>query len=91
MTLSFFITVIPGYDKPQPPGCLLGLSEEAPKSRKKTLPKAPPKYQFEENGETKYWSGRGRAPKPIAEALKAGRSLDEFLIPKSASIFVGKP
>ncbi|EZG77277.1 hypothetical protein BX85_01615 [Escherichia coli O26:H11 str. 2010C-5028] len=23
MTLSFFITVIPGYDKPQPPGCLL--------------------------------------------------------------------
>ena len=29
---------------------LLGLSEEAPKSRKKTLPKAPPKYQFEENG-----------------------------------------
>lgn len=24
MTLSFFITVIPGHDKPQPPGCLLG-------------------------------------------------------------------
>ncbi|RYI56948.1 IS66 family insertion sequence hypothetical protein, partial [Escherichia coli] len=23
MTLSFFITVIPGHDKPQPPGCLL--------------------------------------------------------------------
>ncbi|EOW2190003.1 H-NS family nucleoid-associated regulatory protein, partial [Escherichia coli] len=46
-----------------------------------TLPKAPPKYQFEENGETKYWSGRGRAPKPINEALKAGRSIDEFLIP----------
>ncbi|PUJ93045.1 H-NS histone family protein, partial [Salmonella enterica] len=61
---------------------LLGLSEEAPKSRKKTLPKAPPKYQFEENGETKYWSGRGRAPKPIAEALAGGRSLDEFLIEK---------
>ncbi|EES9178917.1 TPA: H-NS histone family protein, partial [Escherichia coli] len=57
-------------------------SEEAPKSRKKTLPKAPPKYQFEENGETKYWSGRGRAPKPIAEALASGRSLDEFLIEK---------
>ena len=53
-----------------------------PKARKKTLPKAPPKYQFEENGETKYWSGRGRAPKPIDEALKAGRSLDEFLIKK---------
>ncbi|MBD3708858.1 H-NS histone family protein [Klebsiella pneumoniae] len=50
------------------------------KTRKKTLPKAPPKYQFDENGETKYWSGRGRTPKPIDEALKAGRSLDEFLI-----------
>lgn len=62
---------------------LLGLSEEAPKSRKKTLPKAPPKYQFEENGETKYWSGRGRAPKPINEALKAGRSLEDFRINKS--------
>ncbi|HAF0366034.1 TPA: H-NS histone family protein, partial [Salmonella enterica subsp. enterica serovar Dublin] len=29
-----------------------------------------------------YWSGRGRAPKPIAEALAGGRSLDEFLIEK---------
>ncbi|EIA0278485.1 hypothetical protein EZR56_003882 [Escherichia coli] len=27
MTLSFFITVIPGHDKPQPPGCLLGQHE----------------------------------------------------------------
>ncbi|HGY3899542.1 TPA: H-NS family nucleoid-associated regulatory protein [Klebsiella aerogenes] len=61
---------------------LLGLSEDAPKTRKKTLPKAPPKYQFDENGETKYWSGRGRAPKPIDEALKAGRSLEDFRINK---------
>nr|ADC31743.1 putative DNA-binding protein [Escherichia coli] len=83
MTLPVFITVIADHDKPQPSGCLLGLSEEAPKSRKKTLPKAPPKYQFEENGETKYWSGRGRAPKPIDEALKAGRSLEDFRINKS--------
>ncbi|WP_423778941.1 plasmid mobilization protein MobA [Escherichia coli] len=28
MTLSFFITVIPDHDKPQPPGCLLGLTAE---------------------------------------------------------------
>ncbi|EEJ1463339.1 H-NS histone family protein [Salmonella enterica subsp. enterica] len=68
---------------------LLGLSEDAPKTRKKTLPKAPPKYQFDENGETKYWSGRGRTPKPIDEALKAGRSLDEFLIKKDASSSAG--
>ena len=68
---------------------LLGLSEDAQKTRKKTLPKAPPKYQFDENGETKYWSGRGRTPKPIDEALKAGRSLDEFLIKKDASSTAG--
>ncbi|MDA6254180.1 H-NS histone family protein, partial [Escherichia coli] len=47
------------------------------------------KYQFEENGETKYWSGRGRAPKPIAEALAGGRSLDEFIIKKDASSSAG--
>ncbi|EDI4472426.1 DNA-binding protein [Salmonella enterica] len=68
---------------------LLGLSENTPKPGKRTLPKAPPKYQFDENGETKYWSGRGRTPKPIDEALKAGRSLDEFLIKKDASSSVG--
>ncbi|ECU9054086.1 hemolysin activation protein [Salmonella enterica subsp. enterica serovar London] len=28
MTLSFFITVIPDHDKPQPPGCLLGLIQK---------------------------------------------------------------
>ena len=40
---------------------------------------------FEENGEVKFWSGRGRSPKPIDEALKAGRSLDDFLIKKEPS------
>lgn len=64
---------------------LLGLTDDAPNARKSKLPKAPPKYQFEENGEVKFWSGRGRAPKPIDEALKAGRSLDDFLIKKEPS------
>ncbi|EHP8199108.1 H-NS histone family protein [Escherichia coli] len=64
---------------------LLDRPEDTPKSRKKTLPKAPPKYQFEENGETKYWSGRGRAPKPIDEAMKAGRSLEDFRINKNSN------
>lgn len=68
---------------------LLGLAEDTPKTRKKTLPKAPPKYQFEENGETKYWSGRGRTPKPIDEALKAGRSINDFLIKKDTSSAAG--
>ena len=64
---------------------LLDRPEDTPKSRKKTLPKAPPKYQFEENGETKYWSGRGRAPKPTDEAMKAGRSLEDFRINKNSN------
>ncbi len=66
------------------PEQLLGLTDDAPKSRKSKLPKAPPKYQFEENGEVKFWSGRGRSPKPIAEALEAGRSLEDFLIQKAS-------
>ncbi|EFY0603755.1 hypothetical protein D3S83_20695, partial [Shigella sonnei] len=33
-------------------------------------------------------SGRGRAPKPIAEALAGGRSLDEFLIEVSVLVFL---
>ncbi len=36
---------------------LLGLSEDA-QNTQKDVAKAPPKYQFDENGETKYWSGR---------------------------------
>ncbi|WP_168402997.1 H-NS family nucleoid-associated regulatory protein [Erwinia amylovora] len=71
------------------PEQLLGLTDEEPKSRKSKLPKAPPKYQFEENGEVKFWSGRGRSPKPIAEALEAGRKLDDFLIEKAPSAAAG--
>ncbi|HHH0956812.1 TPA: H-NS family nucleoid-associated regulatory protein [Yersinia enterocolitica] len=67
------------------PEQLLGLTDDVPKARKNKLPKAPPKYQYEENGEVKFWSGRGRSPKPIAEALEAGRKLDDFLIKKDAS------
>lgn len=48
----------------------------------KTTPKAPAKYEFGENEETKTWTGKGRKPKPIAEALNAGHSLDDFLINK---------
>lgn len=64
---------------------LLGFSEEKPKKRKNKLPKAPPKYQFEDNGVVKYWSGRGRAPKLIDAALKSGQKLEDFLIKKDQS------
>lgn len=38
------------------------------------------KYRFiDANGE-ETWTGRGRTPKPIANALANGKSLDDFLI-----------
>lgn len=40
------------------------------------------KYRFIENGETRTWTGKGRKPKPIADALSAGHRLDEFLVTK---------
>jgi len=42
----------------------------------------PAKYQYEEDGQTKTWTGQGRMPKTIAEAVAEGRSIDEFLIEK---------
>lgn len=39
------------------------------------------KYRFTDvNGEQKTWTGQGRTPKPIANALANGQSLDDFLI-----------
>ena len=49
-------------------------------SGKKRQPR-PAKYKFTDvNGETKTWTGQGRTPKPIAQALAEGKSLDDFLI-----------
>ncbi|EPC4825028.1 H-NS histone family protein [Salmonella enterica] len=64
---------------------LLGLSEGLAKSRKTTRPKSPPKYQYQEDGKTRYWTGRGRPPKAIDAALKAGRALETFLIPDNTA------
>lgn len=41
----------------------------------------PAKYRYTDvNGEVKTWTGQGRTPKPIAQALAGGQSLDDFLI-----------
>lgn len=41
----------------------------------------PAKYRFTDlNGEQKSWTGQGRMPKPIAQAIANGKSLDDFLI-----------
>ena len=41
--------------------------------------KAEPKYRHPENPDLT-WSGRGRKPSWIVEALEAGKSLDDFAI-----------
>lgn len=41
----------------------------------------PAKYRYTDaSGEAHTWTGQGRTPKPIADALADGKSLDDFLI-----------
>lgn len=40
----------------------------------------PAKYKYIEDGQEKTWTGQGRMPKAIAEAVANGRALEEFLI-----------
>ncbi|HBM9256597.1 TPA: DNA-binding protein StpA [Citrobacter freundii] len=59
---------------------LLSITPATARSVKKRQPR-PAKYRFIDlNGETKTWTGQGRTPKPIAQALATGKSLDDFLI-----------
>ena len=59
---------------------LLSMTPATAGSVKKRQPR-PAKYRFTDlNGETKTWTGQGRTPNPIAQALAAGKSLDDFLI-----------
>ncbi|EBX3445445.1 DNA-binding protein [Salmonella enterica subsp. enterica serovar Typhimurium] len=62
---------------------LLGDSTAEVGRKKRVVQQVPAKYQFEVNGEMQYWTGRGRKPKAIEEALAAGKKLDDFLIPDS--------
>lgn len=48
--------------------------------RAKRAPR-PAKYAFiDENGEHKTWTGQGRTPRPIQNALNKGKSLSDFEI-----------
>ncbi|OFC61467.1 H-NS family nucleoid-associated regulatory protein [Candidatus Erwinia dacicola] len=52
----------------------------AGKTRVKRAPR-PAKYQYtDENGEAKSWTGQGRTPAVIKQALDAGKKLEDFLI-----------
>ncbi|MCO6384923.1 H-NS family nucleoid-associated regulatory protein [Oceanicola sp. 502str15] len=46
---------------------------------RRTRARSKPKYRHPENSAVT-WSGRGRQPRWIKEALEAGKSLDDFLI-----------
>ncbi len=53
---------------------------ETEKSVSKRAPR-PAKYRYTDtNGEVKTWTGQGRQPVPIRDAIDNGGSLDDFLI-----------
>lgn len=44
-------------------------------------PPKPPKYEYtDERGERKTWTGQGRMPKALQQAISQGKSLEQFLI-----------
>jgi DNA-binding protein StpA len=62
------------------PDDLLG-EAVAPKVSRNKRAARPAKYRFTDfNGEQKTWTGQGRMPKPIAQAVANGKTLDDFLI-----------
>ncbi|WP_184421806.1 H-NS family nucleoid-associated regulatory protein [Rhodoblastus sphagnicola] len=50
----------------------------APKPARRKYPKVLPRYRNPESAET--WSGRGKRPRWLVAAMKAGRDMQEFLI-----------
>lgn len=62
------------------PSELLGDSAAAPKKRRKRAPK-PPKYAIKnDSGERITWTGQGRMPKALKNAVDRGEKLENFLI-----------
>ncbi|GKW13749.1 DNA-binding protein [Pectobacterium carotovorum subsp. carotovorum] len=62
------------------PAELLG-SVSATKSTKSKRAPRPAKYKYtDENGNEKLWTGQGRTPKAIKEALDNGKTLEDFEI-----------
>ena len=59
---------------------LLGNEPAKPTRKASTGVKRPAKYVYQLDGVNKSWSGVGRKPKPIQDALDAGGSLNDFLI-----------
>lgn len=52
-----------------------------PKKERKARVPRPAKYKYTDSeGNERQWTGQGRTPKPIQQAINAGGSLDDFLI-----------
>jgi len=52
----------------------------AGKIKTKRAPR-PAKYKYTDaNNEVRFWTGQGRTPKPVQQAIEQGRVLDDFLI-----------
>lgn len=61
---------------------LNGQAEKSEASVKSKRAPREPKYKYDDNGVEKTWTGQGRTPKAIADAVAAGQSIDDFLIEK---------
>ena len=57
----------------------VGVTKTEGKSKAARAPR-PPKYKYLEDGQEKTWTGQGRMPKAIAEAVAGGQSIEDFLI-----------
>lgn len=67
--------------KPQDLISFLGLGDTQTNivAKKKRDPR-PAKYRYTDGLETKEWTGQGRMPKAMAEAISQGKTLEDFLI-----------
>ncbi|MEC5319333.1 H-NS family nucleoid-associated regulatory protein [Brenneria populi subsp. brevivirga] len=62
------------------PAELLGAVSTGKSAKTKREPR-PAKYKYiDENGDEKTWTGQGRTPKTIKEALENGKTLEDFEI-----------
>ncbi|QCR38520.1 H-NS family nucleoid-associated regulatory protein [Nissabacter sp. SGAir0207] len=63
------------------PSDLMAIEASKGKTGKTKRAPRPAKYEYtDEKGEQKTWTGQGRTPAAIKEALDAGKTLESFLI-----------
>ena len=68
-----------GIDPSELVGTAAPAKADGSSNKAKRAPR-PAKYKYTEGGQEKTWTGQGRMPKAIADAVAAGKALDDFLI-----------